>query len=127
MGRGILTTEEIAELKLNHYVEDVRGSRIVYSDEFKQLFVREYFSGKKPRTIFREAGFNVNVLGSKRIERCSARWREANASGSLGEKFENNNFYEKNENEVIKLKRIISEQEKEIEMLRNQLRQAERA
>lgn len=121
MGRGLLTTEEIRVLKENPYVEDVRGSSIVYSEDFKIHFVKEYFSGKKPRSIFEEAGFDVKALGNKRIERCSARWREANASGSLGEKLENNDFYNKNENDMIKLKRTIREQREEIQRLHQEI------
>lgn len=123
MGRGMLTSEEVRSLKNNPYVEDVNSTRIVYSEEFKQLFVKEYFEGKKPMRIFQDAGFDVKVLGSKRIERCSARWREANASGILGEKIESNDFYEKNENEKQMMRRTIRTQQQEIEALKAQIRQ----
>ncbi len=125
MGRGQLTREEIRILKENPYVEDVNGSRITYSDEFKLLFVKEYFNGKKPMNIFRDAGFDIKILGSKRIERCSARWRESNASGSLGEKFANNDFYEKNENSKREMERTILEQRAEIEELRLRIKSLE--
>ncbi len=118
MGRGLLTREEIMILNQNPYVEKVQGNRIEYSEEFKKLFVKEYFSGKKPRVIFEDAGFDVRVLGNKRIERCSARWRELNASGNLGDKIENNDFYRKNENEMTRLRRIIKEQNAEISRLK---------
>lgn len=45
--------------------------------------MEEYIEGKKPTQIFKDAGFDPSVLGSKRIERASARWRESYASGSL--------------------------------------------
>lgn len=127
MGRGLLTRQEITVLKQNPYVEDVNENRIVYSEEFKLLFVKEYFSGKKPMNIFRDAGFDVKTLGSKRIERCSARWREANASGSLGKKYENNDFYERNENSKREMERTISEQRAEIEQLRLQIQKFQEA
>lgn len=127
MGRGLLTRQEITVLKQNPYVEDVNENRIVYSEEFKLLFVKEYFGGKKPMNIFRDAGFDVKTLGSKRIERCSARWREANASGSLGKKYENNDFYERNENSKREMERTISEQRAEIEQLRLQIQKLEEA
>lgn len=117
MGRGKLTKEEVIQLKKNPYVEDVDQNRITYSEEFKLLFIKEYFRGQKPTAIFRAAGFDIKALGSKRIERCSARWREANASGSLGEKYSNNDFYEKHENQIRELQRIISEKNEEIEKL----------
>ena len=121
MGRGALSGDEIRILMQNPYVEAVNGSRIVYSEEFKELFIKEYFSGKKPMRIFQDAGFDVKVLGSKRIERCSARWREANASGTLGAKVEANDFFEKNENEKQMMRRTIEAQQLEIEKLRAQL------
>lgn len=127
MGRGNLTRDEIRVLKENPYVEDVNGCRIKYSEEFKLLFVKEYFAGKKPMNIFRDAGFDVKVLGSKRIERASARWREANASGSLGEKFLNNDFYEKNENSKQVLERTIADQQAEIERLQEEVQRLQNA
>jgi len=123
MGRGMLTGDEIRNLMENPYVEAINGSRIVYSEEFKQLFVKEYFEGKKPMRIFQDAGFDVKVLGSKRIERCSARWREANASGTLGKKAESNDFFEKNENEKQMMRRTIKTQQQEIEDLKQQIRE----
>lgn len=86
MGRGKLTKDEIRILQSNPYVKDVNENRITYTEEFKLLFVKEYFSGKRPMAIFQDAGFDVSILGSKRIERAGARWREANASGNLGGK-----------------------------------------
>lgn len=35
--------------------------------------MRELLSGKRPKDIFAEAGFDVDALGSKRIERATAR------------------------------------------------------
>ena len=127
MGRGMLTREEVSILKKNPYVEDVRENRVTYSEEFKLLFVKEYFEGKKPMRIFQDAGFDVNILGSKRIERCSARWREANASGALGKKYKENNFYIKNENEKQMLMRKIQSQKKEIEALKEQISRLQQA
>ena len=68
--------KEISALKKNKYVVNVSETRITYSEEFKARFIREYLDGRKPTEIFRDAGFDVSILGSKRIERSSARWRE---------------------------------------------------
>ena len=80
MARGILTAEEIRILNQNPYVSEVNENRVIYTAEFKQHFMREYLSGKGPTAIFREAGFDTAILGSKRIERAAARWREAYSS-----------------------------------------------
>ncbi|MDO5539545.1 MAG: hypothetical protein Q4F83_05665 [Eubacteriales bacterium] len=85
MGRGRLNKEEIRILGQNPYVVDVSEERVVYSDEFKRRFMKEYLEGKKPKQIFQDAGFDPAILGSKRIERAGARWRESFASGTLGD------------------------------------------
>lgn len=125
MGRGKLTHEEIKILKENPYVQDVNENRVLYTDEFKKLFIEEYFNGKKPMTIFVEAGFDVGILGSKRIERASARWREANASGSLAEKNPKNDFYRKTANRYTLLKDKIKSQEEEISRLNTRIAELE--
>lgn len=84
MGRGRLKAEEIRILKENPFVLDVSEHHVVYSNEFKHLFMKEYKNGKPPTQIFREAGFDPKILGTKRIERASARWRESYESGTLG-------------------------------------------
>lgn len=75
MGRREFTAEEIERLKKNPYIDDVNAVRIIYSDEFKRRFVEEYLEGKRPTQIFRDAGFDVKLIGYKRIERATARWR----------------------------------------------------
>lgn len=84
MGRGRLSPEEVQLLKENPNVLEVFDNRIIYTNEFKVRFVQEYRSGKGPTQIFREAGFNVAVLGSKRIERAAANWKESYYANSLG-------------------------------------------
>ena len=84
MGRGNLDEEEIRTLRKNPYVVDVNERGVSYSKDFKFLFIKEYMQGKKPTAIFKDAGFDVKVLGSKRIERACARWKESYEAGTLG-------------------------------------------
>ena len=84
MGRGNLNEEEIRTLRKNPYVVDVNERGVSYSKDFKFLFIKEYMQGKKPTAIFRDAGFDVKALGSKRIERACARWKESYEAGTLG-------------------------------------------
>ena len=69
MGRGNFTKTEMETLLRNPYVADVNEKSISYSTEFKFLFMNEYIKGKRPTQIFRDAGFDIGILGSKRIER----------------------------------------------------------
>ncbi len=84
MGRGKLTPEEIRILRASPYVADVNERCVSYSNEFKKLFIDKYMRGQRPTEIFREAGFDVKILGSKRIERACARWKESYKAGTLG-------------------------------------------
>ncbi len=77
MGRVKFTKEEIEILSKNKYVEKVTGYSVKYTDEFIARFIREYNEGRKPNEIFLRAGFDTALLGNKRIERCSARWRKS--------------------------------------------------
>ena len=84
MGRGGFTQAEIEVLRKNPNVLNVNEQCISYSPGFKLKFMEEYLNGKGPTEIFQEAGFDSKMLGSKRIERASARWKESYQSGTLG-------------------------------------------
>lgn len=78
MGRK-LTAKEMEIIEKSPWVDSVdkKNQRILWKESFKQHFIGEYTAGKTPLEIFREAGFSKELLGSKRIERAAARWREA--------------------------------------------------
>ncbi len=84
MARGILFPAEIEQLKANPNVLFVDENRIVYTNQFKHHFMNEYLTGKGPTQIFRDAGFEPKMLGSKRIECATARWKESYKAGTLG-------------------------------------------
>lgn len=78
------TQEEQEELLANKYVLKIANdSQVIYSDEFKLHFVERYKAGERSSDIFAEAGFNIKLLGRKRIERACARWRQAYEEGTL--------------------------------------------
>lgn len=55
---------------------DARGN-IHYTKEFSKHAIEEYKRGKGPKQIFAEAGFPLEIMGYKRIERAMYRWRHA--------------------------------------------------
>ncbi|WP_405760193.1 HTH domain-containing protein [Anaerovibrio slackiae] len=83
MARGMLSSAEMDVLKKNPYVADVSRQRILYTYEFKCFFMEQYLAGKRPVDIFRQAGFDVPMLGEKRIERATARWRAMYAANGM--------------------------------------------
>lgn len=77
MSKVLFSESEILKLQKNKNVLNVSEKAITYRDEFKRLFIEEYMSGKLPRDIFMENGFNVDVIGIKRIEQSAYRWKVA--------------------------------------------------
>lgn len=83
MAAKVFTEEQRKILSKNPNVESVEKTRIIYKEAFKSYYVKNYLAGKKPSEIFIEAGFDPSILGNKRIERASARWRKLYADGQL--------------------------------------------
>ena len=77
MTKNYLTLSQQKSLEKNPYVKAVSDKAITYTDEFKQLFIRENEAGKLPRQIFEEAGFDIETIGMTRVQRAGTRWRTA--------------------------------------------------
>lgn len=85
MSNKIFTQDEIEILSSNKYVKRVSAKGITYTDEFKRIFISENEKGKLPRVIFEECGFNIDILGIKRVKSSGNRWRAAyREDGILG-------------------------------------------
>lgn len=60
--------KEYAEVLKEHpYVEKVTACTIIFTPAFKRIAYEEYCSGKSMQEIFRDAGFDVETLGKKRL------------------------------------------------------------
>ncbi len=81
MGKGRFSPEEKKLLLSNPNVIKVTDQTVSYTDEFREFFLKQYDAGMKPTQIFLQAGFEPSVLGRKRIERTSARWRKERENG----------------------------------------------
>jgi len=77
MSKKIFSSKDIIKLKANKNVQQVSELAITYTDDFKKLFIEEYLKGKMPRQIFEENGFDVEMLGIKRIEQSACRWKKS--------------------------------------------------
>ncbi|CUU50355.1 hypothetical protein BCD96_004488 [Clostridium beijerinckii] len=115
----MFTSEEIENLLKNKYVKKISNKAITYTNEFKIHFIAEYNNGKSPRLIFKEAGFDIDIIGLKRIECASDRWKKAyNENGVLGlDDTRHNNSGRPRERELTK-DDIIAKQNAEIEYLK---------
>lgn len=121
MGRGKLTKEEMKIFVENPYVVEVNEQRIVYSEEFKRYFMQEYLAGKGPTQIFREAGFDKEIIGSKRIERAASRWKEGHFAEKLSEEEKTYMDVQKVFKRLQKMQKQIQELQSENEVLREQI------
>lgn len=85
MSKKLFTKREIKILSETKYVENVSEKAITYTSEFRRLFIAENLNGKTTRAIFEACGFDIDIIGTKRIESSGSRWRRAyNNHGVLG-------------------------------------------
>ena len=75
MGKNYFTLEQVEQLRKNKYVKHVSEKAITYTEEFKEVFMMEYNSGKLPSQILTEMGFDCKVLGEARVDGISRRTR----------------------------------------------------
>lgn len=76
MGVNYFTKDQVEFLSKNKYVVQVSEKAITYSEEFKNIFISEYENGLSSRMIFEKYGFSFKILGKRRIDSCSKRWRK---------------------------------------------------
>ena len=67
MSKRHFTEEQIAQLRKNPYVYNVTESRLLLTKEFKEIFVAEYDRGELPRKILENHGFDIAILGERRV------------------------------------------------------------
>ena len=85
MSKIIFSDKQIKKLEKNIYVKKVSQKAITYTFEFKEKFIVEYRNHRLPRHIFEDAGFDLDIIGIKRIETATSRWKKAfNNDGELG-------------------------------------------
>lgn len=66
MGVNHFTKEQQEELGKNPYIKKVSDKTITYTTEFRELFAKEYRSGKIPSQILTECGIDHHLLGRRR-------------------------------------------------------------
>lgn len=122
MSKIRFTEEQIKEISENKNVKRISELSITYEDEFKLRFMEEYLNGKSARKIFKENGFNIEDLGSKRIEQCTARWRkDYEQDGILGLKDNRKINSGRKRNRELSSEEIISKQEARIRLLEEEV------
>lgn len=85
MSKRIFSSEEQQLLQSNQYVERCSDRSITYTTQFKEQAVRQYEEGLTSTEIFKQAGFNIDLIGRKQPKGCLRRWRAAYKNhGAMG-------------------------------------------
>lgn len=75
MSRKVFTKEQQELLRQNPYVYSVSASCLKLTKEFKELFMKAYNNGDTPRAIMENYGFDIGVIGDRRVWSISLRIR----------------------------------------------------
>lgn len=77
MNKRIFTQEQIEELSKNVHVWRCSEKSVTYCGDFKVLAVKRYEAeGIPPSQIFKEAGFDVSIIGKDVPDDRMYRWRK---------------------------------------------------
>ena len=91
MSKRIFTQQQIVELRQNSNVLRCSEKSITYHKSFKIEAVRKYLNEGVPvMQIFKQAGFNLDIIGRKTPKHCLQSWRrvfaQKGAEGFLKER-----------------------------------------
>ena len=67
MSRKLFTEGQQQLLRQNPYIYSVTETRITLTKEFKELFMTAYKAGESPRKILEDHGFDISIIGERRI------------------------------------------------------------
>jgi transposase len=80
MSKHIFPQEQIDAMLQTGNVARCSEKSITYHDDFKITAVRRYEQGGTPSEIFRQAGFDLAVIGKKKPKDCLIDWRSIYAA-----------------------------------------------
>lgn len=84
MSKILFNEHQRRQIEANPNVASVSDRSIQYTAQFKLKAVQENLAGKGPVQIFKEAGFDIEIIGIKKAQSALSRWR--NTYKTLGEK-----------------------------------------
>jgi transposase len=85
MSKIIFNEHQRRQIESNPNVTSVSDRTIQFTYDFKVRAVKENLSGKGPAQIFTENGFDLEVIGTKKVQSVLGRWRRIYSThGELG-------------------------------------------
>lgn len=122
MSKVRFSNDEINILSKNKYVLNVSDKAITYTNEFNIHFIAESSKGKTSRIIFEEAGFDVNILGMRRVDCAGTRWRKSyKEHGVLGLDDNRRNNSGRSRKRTVTTEEVIAKQSAEIKYLKAEI------
>ena len=79
--KSIFTPEQIETLAANQFTAKVNARQIIFTLEFKNIFLSRYEQGDTSVEIFESCGYDTEILGRTRIYGFARRLRELVESG----------------------------------------------
>jgi transposase-like protein len=77
MSKIIFTKEQIEEMSENKNIAKCSERSITYSNDFKMKAMRQYHEeGMSSGEIFRQAGFNLDIIGKRKPKDCLKFWNK---------------------------------------------------
>lgn len=76
MSKRIFAKEQIEMLLQNPNVARCSSKSISYHKDFKVLAMRKYHEGLPPLEIFRQARFDIGMIGYETPKQCLRQWRK---------------------------------------------------
>lgn len=76
MSKTIFTGDDVKQLLNNDNIAGCSEGSITYSKDFKVKAVRLYGQGLTPGDIFKQAGFNLSIVGRNKPKECLRRWNK---------------------------------------------------
>ncbi len=116
MSHKRFSSEEIELLRQNPNVKNVTEKSIQFSEQFKLQAVELYHQGLKPMDIFRDAGFDVSVLGFRRISNAFWNWMVKKNRGKQVTSDHRGRSVEK----ILSAEELIAKQKLEIKLLQQE-------
>jgi transposase-like protein len=77
MSKRIFNEEQINGLLKNTHVSHCSRLSVTFTKDFKLLAISLYEQGITPSEIFRDAGFDRNLVGKEQAKDCLKRWLQA--------------------------------------------------
>ena len=114
------TLEELSEIKQNPYVKSATTKMVRFTVAFKEAFWEQYQTGKPPKAIVKELGFDPKVLGESRINGILQHIKEASLSDEGFRDIKKQSVLVENISDLLPSKALIRMQHK-LEYMKQEL------